>query len=219
LLYVASSGHLAGDVHTGSYHYAPQNLERAGESISARLKKENKMMLRTIMVAYDGGRMMDNRYPELEHRRHILRAIYQRLEQAYNRGESVLILQPDEVPELGEELGFVPAKTYAKVKELIDEGYLRARLAPGAFGQLRYSLLTVESLTDRGLFEIGAIPDPRQRLIQGFEGTISEIEADPQLDEQEKRKRIDLAREAIAFVRGLSVEIAARIITVELPPR
>jgi hypothetical protein len=41
-------GHLAGDVHTGSYHYAPQHLGRAGKSTSARLKKENKTMLRTI---------------------------------------------------------------------------------------------------------------------------------------------------------------------------
>jgi hypothetical protein len=156
-------------------------------------------------------------YPELDNRRHIIRAIYERLDQAYDRGESVLILQPEEVPELGAELGFVPAKTYAKVKELIDEGYLRARLAPGHIGGLRYSLLTVESLTDRGKLEIGAIPDPRQRLIQGFEGAIREIEADPTFDEQEKRKLMDWGRETIAFVRGLSVELAARIITGELP--
>jgi hypothetical protein len=162
---------------------------------------------------------MDERYPELASRRHILRAIYQQLEHAYDRGESVLILQPQEVPDLGKELGFNPAKTYAKVKELVDKGYLRARLAPGHLGRLRYSLLTVESLTDPGLLEIGAIPDPRQRLIQGFEGTIREIEADPRLDEEEKEKRINWAHEAVALVRGLSVELAARIITGELPPR
>src|SRR5215211_3747743 len=44
-------------------------------------------------------------------------------------------------------------------------------------------------------------------------------QADPRLDEEEKEKRINWAHEAVALVRGLSVELAARIITGELPPR
>lgn len=133
----------------------------------------------------------------------------------------MLTLAADEVPELGKGIQLNPAKTHAKVKELADEGYLRINvsLLPPAYAAFMQTAITILSLTDRGLLEIGAIPDPRQRLIQGFEGTIREIEADTQLDDQERSKRIDLAREAVAFVRGLSVELAARIITGELPPR
>jgi hypothetical protein len=164
---------------------------------------------------------MDERYPELASRRRILREVYQRLEQAYEAGETVLVLEAPDIEAVGSELGFNRAKTFGKLNDLIQEGYLRATFSPVSFGEWRtvHSFITVQALTDRGLLEIGAIPDPRQRLILGFEGTIREIEADPRLDEEEKEKRINWAHEAVALVRGLSVELAARIITGELPPR
>jgi hypothetical protein len=128
------------------------------------------------------------------------------------------------VPKLGEEIQLNAAKTNAKVKELVDEGYLRIHVIPmpparAAMRELMQTAITILALTDKGKLEIGVMPDPLQRLILGFEGTIRELEADRTLDEQEKNKRINWAQEAIALVRGLSVEVAARIITGELPPR
>jgi hypothetical protein len=163
---------------------------------------------------------MGETYPELDYRRYLLRAIYERLEQAYENGQSALTFTVDDVSKLGEEIQLNEAKTNAKVKELADEGYLRTHVVAmaGMWG-VTQAAITILALTDKGKLEIGAIPDPRQRLILGFEGTIRELEADRTLDEEEKSKRINWAQEAIALVRGLSVELAARIITGELPPR
>jgi hypothetical protein len=154
---------------------------------------------------------MEDKYPELSSRRHFLHAVYGQLHQAHEAGEWELLLQLPDIARIGEEIGFNQPRTFAKFKELVDLGYLRARLGRGMHGGPTFSLAIVEGLTNLGLLEIGEIPDPRQRLIDGFEGAIREIEADPGMNDQEKKRRVDWGHQAIEFVRGLGVAGAARI--------
>ena len=72
--------------------------------------------------------------------------------------------------------------------------------------------MTVDHINRAGLLEIGALPDPRQHLISGLEAALRDIQQDPTLEPEEKQEKLNLGREALAFVRGVATEVAAKII-------
>ena len=146
---------------------------------------------------------MDDKYPELSSRRHILHGINDQLEQAYEAGESILTLRLDEVPKLGEGIQLNQAKTNAMVKQLIDEGNLRARVNVAPAWMAMPSTITFLSITDRGLSEIGVMPNPDQRLISAFQTLVDRVEEDPSIPEPQKRSVVEWLNQGISLVRAV----------------
>ena len=70
----------------------------------------------------------------------------------------------------------------------------------------------VRGLTDKGLIEIGKLPDPQGHLLAGLEAALREVQQDPTLGPKEKEEKLNAGREAIAFIRGLAVEVSARVL-------
>ena len=95
---------------------------------------------------------------------------------------------------------------------LVHEGYIDAKLDTAIKGGPPFSSAQVNGLTDKGLLEIGEVPDPRQQLVLGITAALHDIQNDPTLSQEEKEEKLSLGREALAFVRGLAVEVAAKVI-------
>jgi hypothetical protein len=75
----------------------------------------------------------------------------------------------------------------------------------------------VRGLADKGLIEIGELPDPRERLILGLDAAMRSIQRDPTLTDEEKKRRIDWFEEAKIMVRTLGVETVKAIWRGDLP--
>jgi hypothetical protein len=70
----------------------------------------------------------------------------------------------------------------------------------------------VETLSNRGLLEIGKLPDPKERLLSGLEAALRDIQQNPSLGPEEKEEKLNAGREAIEFIRGLAVAVSARVL-------
>jgi len=73
-------------------------------------------------------------------------------------------------------------------------------------------IVIVEDISNRGLLEIGELPDPKERLLSGLETALRDIQLDPMLKPEEKEEKLNAGREAIEFIRGLAVEVSARVL-------
>ena len=95
---------------------------------------------------------------------------------------------------------------------LVDEGYISAKLDTSVKGGPPFMSAQVRGLTDKGLIEIGKLPDPQGHLLAGLEAALREVQQDPTLGPKEKEEKLNAGREAIAFIRGLAVEVSARVL-------
>lgn len=95
---------------------------------------------------------------------------------------------------------------------LVREGYIDAKLDTSFKGGPPFTSAQVNGLTTEGLIEIGALPDPKERLISGLEAALWEVQQDPTLRPEEKEEKLNAGREALAFIRGLAVEVSARVL-------
>ena len=95
---------------------------------------------------------------------------------------------------------------------LVDEGYISAKLDTSVMGGPPFMSAQIRGLTDKGLVEIGKLPDPQGRLLAGLEAALREVQQDPTLGPEEKEEKLNAGREAIAFIRGLAVEVSARVL-------
>jgi hypothetical protein len=57
-----------------------------------------------------------------------------------------------------------------------------------------------------------AIADPQGHLLAGLEAALREVQQDPTLGPEEKEEKLNAGREALAFIRGLAVEVSARVL-------
>lgn len=156
----------------------------------------------------------------------MIELIHQELVRAHKQGEPELRViyvaaDPDDTgvyigtnasPEnnISHVLGLSGGETLSLFKYVCREGYVG--LSPGSDLSKSFNFVVVDHINRAGLIEIGALPDPRQHLLSGLEAALHEIQQDPTLEPEEKEEKLKLGREAIAFARGLAVELAAKVI-------
>jgi hypothetical protein len=110
------------------------------------------------------------------------------------------------------ELGFGPRQFENFLRELRDEGYIAAELKePGLlFGS--YNIWTIRHLTDKGLREIGELPDPHFELMQRLDLAIQQIQQDPRLSERQKRQAVNWLQEGTVIARTLTIDAIKAIL-------
>jgi len=95
---------------------------------------------------------------------------------------------------------------------LVNEGYIDADLRREYAGGPPFSRAVIRGLTEKGLTEIGELPDPQQKIIQGLEANIRRIEQDTSMSPGRKQYLIAAGRQAIDFVREVGAQGAATIL-------
>jgi hypothetical protein len=104
---------------------------------------------------------------------------------------------------------------YTPFQQLHAEGYFAGRIGKPVYsveirGEFVHSVpflnARVEYLTEKGLREIGELPDPREELLLGLEAAIASLGEDPRLSEEEKRQKIDWLQQIVDAGRDLTVE-------------
>ncbi len=95
---------------------------------------------------------------------------------------------------------------------LVHEGYIDAELKREFVGGPPFTSAVVRGLTEKGLVEIGELPDPQQKLVQGFENYIRRIEQDSSISPERKKYLMAAGRQAVEFVREVGSQGAANIL-------
>ena len=107
-------------------------------------------------------------------------------------------------------LGVSGATALKLFRHVCHEGFVR--VSPQSDLSRSYSIVWVENISTPGLLEIGKVPDPKARLLSGLEAALRDVQQDPTLRPEEKEEKLNAGREAITFVRGLAVEVAAKVL-------
>ncbi len=164
-------------------------------------------------------------YPQLTKDQEMLRFLHRRMEEAWNRGETQTTLAyytgevtGEERPpglyiyegnvDIGEKIGVRGAEAVSMFKRLDHAGYVISDIEHFA----NSGITTFRGLTNDGLAQIGKLPDPKEQLRLGLEAALREIDRDPNLSPEEKEQKINAGREAIAFIRALTAEVAAKVL-------
>jgi hypothetical protein len=162
------------------------------------------------------GGLMTEEYRQLTDGQKMLRYFYEELEAAFERGEPDLILQISRIAgeagvyilpvllgerkDVAEELELASgARAVSLLRRLADEGYLR--LNYGSSGpNVDFPTPTMEYIPDKGLFEIGELPDPDKRFAAVIERTRDAVEQGD-LPEGQKRSVIEALDKTITVLR------------------
>jgi hypothetical protein len=70
----------------------------------------------------------------------------------------------------------------------------------------------ISHLTDKGLREIGELPDPHYELMQRLDLAIQQIQQDPRLSEPQKRQAINWLQEGTTIARTLTIDAIKAIL-------
>src|SRR5215210_127040 len=175
-----------------------------------------------------GGAVSEQRqYPEKAQRESMLRGAYEWFQEQTDYqprlyAEQVVSmsapLDTDRGTEPGAEAEVAAATEQQKVQalyrflSLVDEGYISAKLDTSYKGGPPFVSAQVRGLTAKGLIEIGKLPDPQGHLLAGLEAALREVQQDPTLGPEEKEEKLNAGREALAFIRGLAIEVSARVL-------
>jgi hypothetical protein len=108
-------------------------------------------------------------------------------------------------------LGFRPKEFNDAIRELRDEGYIAAVLVETGL-ITSYDVWTIRHLTDKGLREIGELPDPPLELMQRLDLAIQQIQQDPRLSEPQKRQAINWLQEGTTIAETLPIDAIKTIL-------
>ncbi len=155
----------------------------------------------------------------------MLEFLSQKLEKVQGQGESALMVEfIDYGPTVGlyvgpandsvaDLLGMSGGETVGLLRRLGYDGYVRVDFGRSrSFGRAR-----VESLTDKGMREIGELPDPQERFLLGLEAAIRAIREDESIPGPGRSRRIDVLEEAKQIGRPLAVDIIKAMFRGEIP--
>jgi hypothetical protein len=145
-------------------------------------------------------------YPVQTQRRKLLEYLQRR------RGEEVVVSLTD--TEGKEELGLGRREYLSLIRELRDEGYIAARYVQdtGVFGFGSFYGWRITHLTDKGLRELGELPDPHFELMQRLDLAIQQIQHDPRLSEPQKQQTINWLEEGKLVARALTIDAIKAIL-------
>jgi hypothetical protein len=95
----------------------------------------------------------------------------------------------------------------AEIRHLIEvlhgEEYIAADYRQSLLSDARYY---IKYLTDKGLREIGQLPDPHAELMQRLDLAIQQIQQDPRLSAHQKRQAINWLQEGTTIARTLTID-------------
>jgi glycerate kinase len=150
-------------------------------------------------------------YPEQDRRERLLRGIH---EWDLNRTDLRQPLAADRIVEMGggEE------RVLNLFLILVREGYIDADPVAGSKDKSApFGMAYVRGLHTKGLRAIGELPNPQESLVAGIEAAIQAIREDRQIEEAEKKRRIEVLEEAKQIGRPLAVEVIKGMFRGELP--
>lgn len=161
----------------------------------------------------DLGDKVNKQYPHAEKARRMIAFFDEQIEEAHRReqadvvlmmfrGESPVgvIVQDPEQLDVAEELGLSGGETVSLLRRLDAEGYLH--LSYGRDGpESNVPVATVEYIPDKGLLEIGKLPQPDERLAAAFEAARDTLAADPGVPEPQKRPMLDTLDKTVTVLR------------------
>jgi hypothetical protein len=139
-----------------------------------------------------------------------LALIYHGLKKGYNTGDVTIEATGVSIPRL---LGLSAPECASLLGQLHDQEYIALALPEDAEDEWQErDPFRLYYLTDKGLREIGELPDPQAQLIQGFEAAIEAIKYDRSLTDREKRQKINWLQEGTVIARTLSMEAIKAIL-------
>jgi hypothetical protein len=155
-------------------------------------------------------------YPELERRREMLRVIHEwheaqtEAEPALQFDQLIEIMEAMPPPTstgeyVVEEVHRSNAQTLNLFLQLVDEGYINARLGKGYKGGPPFIRAWVRGLTERGHRLVGGMPDPYAQLIQLLDDIADATWtlSDEKMPPAKKQRAQDAVRELKDIVRSL----------------
>ncbi len=167
------------------------------------------------MVAPDVRRGVGIEYPTKAAQVRLLEIVQDQLDQAHEQGELRVLLTVDQVAALGDELGIPDAAAVALFARLGNEGYFMAsgldKPVSRGFERYPFFIVHVDSLTTRGLLEIGRLPDPAERLLHSLDALAAAIDERRDLEPEQKRLAKQAAAELKTFVRGVPPGVAVEV--------
>jgi hypothetical protein len=156
------------------------------------------------LTAVSGWEKETLEYPERTKRIKMLRFLLDELRKAYSRREDELKLiyrwnkwsnRWDEVTiratgvSIPSQLGLNAPECKNLLSQLSSEGYIRLYRQNIERSRQEKERYAMPYLTDKGLRELGELPDPQAQLIQGFDAAIEAIKRDRSLPDAEKGAR------------------------------
>lgn len=156
---------------------------------------------------------MDERYPEIGHRRRFLESLYGRM--VTGRIESLLIDRP-ELQRIGSDLGLEASQSVMLLKNLVNEGYLRTYIhqngRPYMESQGEFKGVYIEGISDKGLRLIGVLPamDSVEGVVASLEELAEQIRESQILSPDEKEQQIRALRTLMGDLRQAGVGIGAQ---------
>lgn len=155
-------------------------------------------------------------YPEKARRESMLWAVHEWFQR---QADYTPILRYYEVESMGIPVG-ADATTDAERQKahrlnlfirLVHEGYIDAELRREFVGGPPITSAVVRGLTERGLLEIGELPDADRRLEQSLDALKSQIEALTDVPEDRKETAANAVEELKRFARGLAPGVALEL--------
>lgn len=158
------------------------------------------------------------RYPAWEKKLGLLRCVHAWIQKRDAADDFGAVVDMAEVDRWASSIqGMSKTEAVYGVKQLVDEGYVTLVHMSKEITPAPWLLIVPQSLTDKGLIALGEMPDPQERFIVGLEAAIRAIREDGQMEEPEKKRRIDVLEEAKQIGRPLAVDIIKGILKGDFP--
>jgi hypothetical protein len=109
-----------------------------------------------------------------------------------------------------EQEGFTGAQAINLFKQLYEEGYVYLNFLDTNIDGYPWFRAAPQSLSTRGLLEIGELPDPDARLVAALAATRRAIEEEDSIPEEDKRDMLDTLEKVASLannVRGVAQAI------------
>jgi hypothetical protein len=149
-------------------------------------------------------------YPEKARRERMLWDVYEWFQQQtdydprlrYYEVETMGVCSDTRTAETGTEVDEAAAERQKAQQlnlfvRLVDEGYINAELKRELVGGPPVTSAVIRGLSERGLIEIGELPDPQEKIIQGLEANIRRIEQDTSMSPDRKQYLIAAGRQTL----------------------
>jgi hypothetical protein len=151
------------------------------------------------------------KYPEQWKRERMLWFVHEWIQEHQTDENFVPELSVHDVQQWGDEQeGLNGAQAVNLFKQLYEEGYIYLNFLDTNIDRYPWFRTAPQSLSTRGLLEIGELPDPDERLAAALAATRRAIEQEPSIPEEEKRDMLDTLEKMASLannVRGVAQAI------------
>lgn len=167
-------------------------------------------------------------FSERQDRQKLLESIHETIEESEDAGKiGPVRINIESIMVWGEDEGIGGSKAIRIFQQLHKEGYFDGNLGKPLYsvtmrGKVYSSVpfydALVSHVTDKGLREIGRLPDPREEYLLGLNAAILSLRQDATLSEEEKRQKINWLQQMVDVGKQLTVEGIKSIWRGDIPP-